>query len=88
MYTIENCHWSPSPSSASFTHRAYWSACNISLLAALLLHLLPCAAACALQETTFKIKGDMTKVNLYYDEAAGCVRGVKPTYGEHSCFYH
>uniref|UniRef100_A0A383V8S0 Jacalin-type lectin domain-containing protein n=1 Tax=Tetradesmus obliquus TaxID=3088 RepID=A0A383V8S0_TETOB len=33
------------------------------------------------QETTFKIKGDMTKVNLYYDQEEGCVRGVKPTYG-------
>jgi hypothetical protein len=54
----------------------------------LLLHLLPSAAAFALQETTFKIKGDMTKVNLYYDESAGCIRGVKPTYGEDSCCHH
>jgi hypothetical protein len=39
-----------------------------------------------LQETTFKIKGDMTKVNLYYDQDEGCVRGVKPTYGERGCW--
>jgi hypothetical protein len=38
---------------------------------------------CGLQETVFKVKGDMTKVNLYYDQDEGCVRGVKATYGAH-----
>lgn len=30
----------------------------------------------------------MTKVNLYYDQEEGCVRGVKPTYGEHAAIHH
>lgn len=33
------------------------------------------------QETQWKRHGDMVKLNLYYDSAAGCVVGVKPTYG-------
>eukprot|EP00878_Enallax_costatus_P018682 GHUV01019681.1.p4 GENE.GHUV01019681.1~~GHUV01019681.1.p4 ORF type:complete len:128 (+),score=33.17 GHUV01019681.1:846-1229(+) len=33
------------------------------------------------QETQWRSKGDITKINMYYDDQDECVRAVKPTYG-------
>lgn len=33
------------------------------------------------QDYHWKVSGDVTKINLYYGEAEGCVKGIKAQYG-------
>ncbi len=33
------------------------------------------------QDYNWKVSGDITKVNLFYGESEGCVKGIKAQYG-------